>query len=641
MDRNIQRNGSVNLIALLAVTLAGVAVARYVSSATSYVAMTFYALGALVAAVSYVQMRLEAREKLEKLEYDELNKAKGSATLFDSSDAESFPARRSREQFERFIVPAFTVIFMLLQVGAAYGLYKLLPKAPVFNPERGPIGMALNALFFIVLFMLGRYSTNLARLEKQRLIRPGASYMLMGAFVAGTVIVGLAAHWLEFTKVDFIVSRLLMVVLVLAAVEALIGLILEIYRPRVRGQAPRLLYESRLIGLLGQPDGFVASAAQALDYQFGFKVSETWVGRFVKRAVAWVVLGQVGLLWISTMVVIVEPQERALLERFGKPAGDRAVMEPGLRFKLPWPIEKAYRYDTEVVQKINVGVVEGDAPPSEDGSSNDANTLLWDRPHYKEEFNMLVASRSMSTLTNSSAREQAVPVDMLTVSVPVHFVINDLLSWAYKHASPSNLLEQLATREVVRYLVSVDIEDIMAVGRLKAAEELKARIQSKADEAKLGVNVVFVGLQDIHPPTSVAAAYQNVIGAIQTKEKMILAAKGDLAAKIPSAEGIAFERVAKAEAARARMIADAAATAGRFTNQIIALKSSPKVFAERMYLEMLAQAVKPARKYVLITTNTTEVFNLNLEDKANLVDITDVKTPDLKADGTAKPEEKK
>ncbi len=641
MDRNIQRNGLVNLVTLLGVTLAGAAVARFVSSATGYAAIAFYALGLLVALVSYVQMRLETRERLEKLEYDELNKAKGSATLFTSSDSESFPAQRSREQFERFIVPAFTVLLLVLQGGAAWALYKYLPQAPSLVAERGPIGMALHALFFIVLFMLGKYSTNLARLEKQRLLRPGSSYMLMGAFVSVSVIIGLAAHWFEFTKIDYILSRLLMAVLALTSIESLIGLVFEIYRPRVRGQAPRLLYESRLVGLLGQPGGLITTAAQALDYQFGFKVSETWVYRFMERALVWLVLGQLGLLWLSTTVLIVEPHQKALLEQFGRPAGGRAVLEPGLRFKLPWPFEKAYRYNTEVVQSINVGVVEGTPVDSEDGSPHDENTLLWTRPHYKEEFNLLVASRSMNTLTNASAREQAVPADLLTVSVPVHFVINDLVAWAYNHASPSNLLEKLATREVVRYLVSVDIDDIMAEGRLKAADELKGKIQSRADEAKLGIKVIFVGLQDIHPPTSVAGSYENVIGAMQAKETLILQARGDEAARVPSAEGRAYEVVALAEAAKVRNIADASATAGRFTNQIIALKASPKVFAERMYLETLAEAVRPARKYVLITTNTTEVITMNLEDKVSLVDITDVKTPDLKADGTAKSDDKK
>ena len=72
-------------------------------------------LGILVAAVSWFQMRLEDRERLEKLELEELAKTHGGAALFEAKDAEVFPAQRSREQFERFFVPAFTVMLFLLQ----------------------------------------------------------------------------------------------------------------------------------------------------------------------------------------------------------------------------------------------------------------------------------------------------------------------------------------------------------------------------------------------------------------------------------------------------------------------------------------------------------------------------------------------
>lgn len=639
MDRNIQRNGLVNLVSLLAVSLAAAAVARQVHSPTGYVALAFYGIGLLVAMVSYFQMRLEAREALEKLEFDELNKAKGSATLFSAADSESFPAKRSREQFERFLVPAFTVILMLLQAGAAYALLKWLPGAPLFVTDKGPIGMAMYAMFFIPLFLLGKYSANLARLQNQRLVRPGASYMLMSAFISVAVIASLAAAWFEFPKVDFLLSRLLCGVLILIALETLVGLVLEIYRPRVKGQTARLLYESRLVGLLGHPGGLITTAAQALDYQFGFKVSDTWFYRFMERALVWLVLGQLGLLWLSTAVLIVEPQEKALLERFGRPADSRAVLEPGIRFKLPWPFEKAYRYDTEVVQSINVGFVEGKATMDAEGNPiPDDNVLLWTRPHYKEEFNLLVATRSpvQSVGTNSNSANTAVPADLLTVSIPVHFVIRDLTAWAYNHASPSNLLEKLATREVVRYLVSVDIEEIMSAGRLKAAHDLKASIQKRANDAGLGIEVIFVGLQDIHPPTAVATAYEGVIAALQWKERVILEARGDEGARVPAAEGRAYEAVERAEGARTRIIADATATAGRFTNQITAFRSAPSVYANRTYLETVAAAVRPARKYVLITTNTTRVMHLNLEDKVALTDISDVKLPDLKADGTEK-----
>src|SRR5438552_1968999 len=109
MERNIQKNGLINLLVLLVVTVAGFAVARYANSLTGQVTTGFLAMGVLVAAVSWFQMRLEERERLEKLEFDEVSKGAGSSTLFNTQETETFPASRSRQQFERYFVPGFTI----------------------------------------------------------------------------------------------------------------------------------------------------------------------------------------------------------------------------------------------------------------------------------------------------------------------------------------------------------------------------------------------------------------------------------------------------------------------------------------------------------------------------------------------------
>ena len=75
----------------------------------------------------------------------------------------------------------------------------------------------------------------------------------------------------------------------------------EIYRPRMKGQVAHLLYDSRLVGLLGQPGGIFSTVAQAIDYQFGFKVSDTWFYRFLEKAMVWIVLLQLGFDWASTL----------------------------------------------------------------------------------------------------------------------------------------------------------------------------------------------------------------------------------------------------------------------------------------------------------------------------------------------------
>ncbi len=610
MERNTRKNGLVNLLALLVIGAASFAVARFAGSLAGQVSALFIGLGALVAAVSWFQTRLEENERFEKLEFDELIKSKGGSALFESKDAESFPAQRSREQFERFFVPIFTALLLLFQGAGAYLVWRWLAKPTTFVEIKQPITPALLFLLFaFVLFLLGRFAATMARLENLRLLRPGASHLLLNAFLSFVVMLGLVGVWADFPKIDLYVAFGLCGLLALIAVETLVSLILEIYRPRVKGKIERPLYESRLVGLLGQPEGLITTAAQALDYQFGFKVSETWFYRFFERALAWLLVLQLVVLFLSTGVVFIESGEQGLLERFGKPVEGRTLLGPGPHLKWPWPMDKVYRYRTEQIQSFTVGSLP-------DPRFENQPTVLWTVAHSQEE-NFLVANREQvpTGTTNTVSGRHAPPVSLLTVSIPVQFQISNLLAWAYTNNAPAILLQNIATREVVRYLVSADLNEIMSHGRADAAEALRQRIQFAADERRLGANIVFVGLQDIHPPVKVAPDYERVVGAIQTRQALILAAQADDIKTNALAGAQATNFLNQASADRVSRVIGALARAALFTNQIPAYSAAPAVYTRRAYLQTFARATADARKYILLTTNTQDVYVFDLQDK--------------------------
>ena len=622
MERKTQNNGLINFLALLLVGAAGFAVARYCNTLAGQAGAIFMAIGLLVAGVSWFQMRLEERERLEKLEFDELTKSAASAALFNASETEVFPAQRSREQFERIFVPAFTVILFLLQLGGAIVLWRWL-QSIISTPLNQPtVAMALFGLFALLLFLLGKYSTSLARLEGLRLLRPGASYLLLSAYLCFFITAGVAAVEVGFPRVDLFVARALAGVLLLIGSETLINLILELYRPRVKGKVERPLYESRLVSLLGQPEGLITTAAQTLDYQFGFKVSETWAYRLFEQWLPWLILGQLGVLLLSTTVVFINTGEQAVLERFGGPVPGRAVLGPGAHLKYPWPIDQIYRFPTERIQTFDVGFV-----PDEASAAN--RTVLWTVNHTKEE-NFLVANRQLGvdeTLTNNPADKRPPPVSLLTVSIPVQFQITNLLAWVYNNEEPDTLLQHIATREVVRYLVSVDLQEIMSRGRSDAARTLRDRIQAEADHRALGANIVFTGIQDIHPPVKVAADYEKVVAAIQTKQANILAARADAIKTNALADAQAFKIISEAKSDGKRREVDALAQAALFTNQIPAYLASPSVYAQRAYLQVFARSVTNARKYILLATNTEDIVILDLEDKIRRDILDEVSVP--------------
>ncbi len=583
--------------------------AVYARSLAGQAGAVFLGLGMLVAFTGWFQMRLEENERLEKLEFDELARAKGGSALFEAKESEVFPARRSREQFEKFFVPGFAVLLFLLEASGAWLLWRWISKVTTgIAPDRAMASLSLFAIFALLLFLVGRFTVTIARLEGQRLLRPSASFLLAGAYVCAFTALGIAGAKTELPRADFWVARAGCVLLGLMAAEILVTLLLEIYRPRVRGKVARPLYDSRVVGLLAQPESLFTTAAQTLDYQFGFKVSETWFFQLLKKNLPALLLAQLAVLLLSTCVVFVDAGEQAVLEHFGKPV---ATLDAGAHFKLPWPVEKIYRYRTEQIQTFVVGYVP-------DAQSEKANTILWSTPHGKED-NFLVGNRAPVTVQNDNAGTnnalKAPPVSLISVSIPVQFQITNVTDWAYNNADATNLLQSLATREVVRFLAGVDLNNVMSSNRLEAAETLRDGIQATANEYKLGAKIIFVGLQDIHPPTTVAGDYERVIGAEQTMLAISNAALAYAISNVALAGAQAFTTTNLADATRLQLEVSRFAQAALFTNQIPAFEAAPSVYKQRVYFQTFADATRNARKYVLLVTNTEDVLIFDLEDK--------------------------
>ena len=237
-------------------------------------------------------------------------------------------------------------------------------------------------------------------------------------------------------------------------------LLLEIYRPRLKGKVARPLYDGRVVGLLAQPESLFTTAAQALDYQFGFKVSETWFFQLLEKNLPVLLLAQFAVLLLSTCVVFIDPGEQAVLERFGRLVP--GALNPGAHLKWPWPVDKIYRYRTDQIQTFDVGF-------TPDAESQKLKTILWSVVHTKEN-NFLVGNRAPATVKTRNAETNdlfiAPPVGLIDVSIPGQFQITNVLDWAYNNADPTNLLQDLAAREIVRYLAGADLNEVLSRARL-------------------------------------------------------------------------------------------------------------------------------------------------------------------------------
>jgi membrane protease subunit HflK len=623
-QQNSKKLGLINSIVLLVVTIGALYFTLQTSSTVGLGGVVLLGIGTLIGFFSFIQSHLIDRERVEALEMQELDRTRGNESLFAGAAEDAYPSRNARRQFEKWVIPIFSVLVL---IGQALGLllvyiYSQLDGWALFSSTQtsdSAMSIMFFALFMVVLFMMGKYSAGLARMDGQELLRPGANYMLLGSVVCTAVVIAETAS-IEYPVWEKVFTWVVFVVIALSAVENLGTLVLESFRPRLDDKKARLLYDSRLIGLLGQPGGLISTAAHTLDYQFGFKVSETWFYKYLERTLALIIAIQVVVLFLSSSFVVIQANEEAVKERFGKQTAK--LLAPGFHLKWPWPIDKVYRYKTGEIQEFVLGVLE-------QNDEAEPEVLLWTTQHNHGSSNDMIVASSDGLLDSAAS----VPVNLLTVSIPVQYRINNLTNWV-KTGNAVSMLRKLSMRAVTRYLIGVDIKELMGPGRTKAQEELKKAIQREADDRELGGEIVFVGLQDIHPPVGqneqskatggVAESYEKVNVARLHSETNRLGALQYKAGKVPMARGLAAELVANARSESTNKVALAKAEAGRFSHQISAFNAAPSVYMTRSKLETFVNTTQGARKYILSDTDNRDIINLELQDKlrSDLLDVT-------------------
>jgi len=302
-----------------------------------------------------------------------------------------------------------------------------------------------------------------------------------------------------------------------------------LYRPRLEGQEIRASFDSRLLNLLAEPERVGHSLAEAVNYQFGFEVSKTWFYQLLTRSFApLVLLGALVLVGMSSIVIVNDGQQ-CVVSRFGRLDPKRAfVLGPGVHLKWPWPIETARRFDTGEVREIQLGVGKEREPEIiQSGTFEGREIRLWIKEHgRREELDFLVA-------VPPEAREAlglgAAPADIIKLVASVQYRITDPYKFGYTYSDAEKLLACVAHQEMVRYCSSATLdkpipdnpgdrpEAIMTYGRDKAAAELRRRIAKAVGPGPggldLGVEIVYVGLLAVHPPTVAAEEFEKVIEA--------------------------------------------------------------------------------------------------------------------------------
>jgi len=496
----------------------------------------------LMAALLFYCRQLAVQEEAE---LEEMASRGDTGTIFEGEgDMGLRPAATRLAAMERWVVPIFTLLWAAghavvaaLTLGYLVSLDKPLPLA-----HAGPAALFAVLIAFMS-FLFSRYCTGLGTQKQWRLLRATGSYLLVNVLLIVGVLAGLLAATQEYAVIDLLVAYVGPVVQLILAVELTLNVILDFYRPRVPGQEQRPPLDSRLFNLVAQPERVGHTIAETLNYQFGFEVSKTWFYQLLSRAfVPLIILGAAVMFLMSAIVIVPEGHE-AIMFHFGKPLEE--TMKPGIGLKWPWPVDRAEMFDKGRVYEIVLG--QGEQRQGDDATVVNGRRLsLWTQEHGDhEEENFLVAvpprGAGAAETTSEGKNDQAPPsVDIIKLVVPVHYRIIAPLKYGYHSRDSHALLTHVASREMVQYCASATLtssieqgdgprrpEAIMTHGRQAAAGDLKRLIQKAADELDLGVEVTYVGLLAVHPPSEVAPEYEKVLEAERAQDEKRYKAQGE------------------------------------------------------------------------------------------------------------------
>ncbi len=272
-------------------------------------------------------------------------------------------------------------------------------------------------------------------------------------------------------------------------------------------------------------------------------------------------------LWLASGFYLVKPGENAVITQFG--AWTKTQSDPGLGYRLPWPIQNVDIVNTTVERRIQIGFSEGVG----------RNAGKRDIP---EESLMLTSDANI------------VDLDMV-----VFWNIENARDYLFNIMDQEQTIKKVAESAIREVVGQTKLQPIITGNRTGVAENAKTIMQNTLNSYKSGVSILGVVIQEavVHP--DVIEAYEDVVAAQQDAERFQNEANIYANDIVPKARGEAIQIIQQAEAYKESQVAKAKGDADRFTSIYSAYTTGPEVTRTRLYLETMEDVLKNAQKIIM------------------------------------------
>lgn len=307
-----------------------------------------------------------------------------------------------------------------------------------------------------------------------------------------------------------------------------------------------------------------------LESSTGITMRSLWSVKYIKKISPVIVLAVAGLLWLTTGVVQVGPQQQAAVYRLG--VLQDKLLDSGLHFVLPYPFDRAEIYDTETVQKMTIGY-----------KSSEASDNIWTASHGSDEYKLLLGNGD----------------ELVSINLRLEYKISDLKKYLMSASEPEQILQALAYELVTDKTIQTDLSTLLSADRDAFADNFRKELDKKLSAYNTGLEVVCVILESIHPPVEISSVYQQIISAEITAEKYILDAQAKANVTLANAQAKYDTAVNTANAENSEKVAAAKTSVAEFTASLQAFNKYGEKYKYQKYLTAVREAYGKANLVIL------------------------------------------
>lgn len=505
----------------------------------------------------------KAKKKKRKKKLEELLEEEAE----EEEKTEEKP-KRKKINFHKMVFPIYLITYIVVYYFCCTSIISYTKK--VANTGKPLIANAI--LFLIILVVttvlekLCKYSTNNSKFVDAILQSSRATFRLL--IVESVIaIASIIVEYFQLVNIQKYIGYLYTVLFFYYLVFVTISILVTIMRKELV-VAPYIVipipFVKNQIG--GREQGFL----DYLEENTGITIRSLWSIKYIRKIAPTTILAIALLLWLSTCITQVNSQEQAVVYRLGKL--QQQILEPGLHVTLPYPIDKVEIYNTGAINKVTIGYK---------ATENADN--VWTEGHEGEEYVLLMGGGD----------------EVVSINLRLEYKISDLNRYLTTATAPESVMQALAYELVTDKTVATDLATLMSADRDAFSEEFKKELSIKMEEQGVGLEIVAVVLESIHPPLQIAWVYQELISAEIKAEKYIINAEDVAAVTLAEAETTYDTTVGTADVDYHKNVATAKASVAEFMASLEAYNTYSDSYRYYKYLAAVKKAYGNANLVIL------------------------------------------